>query len=142
MPAGHATALLAFPFKNGASNYWIKPFMQWNALDITAFAAMAGLGAGALLAISVVLPRLPGSRRGFIFWEAIAEYETAREYSNDLTGLSAATLSQCVSEHCYDLANICRMKYRRLRLSVWFCSVGLAAAVCIFIFGGGAFVGH
>ena len=80
--------------------------MQWNVLDITGFVAMAGLGAGALLAISVVLPRLPGSRRGFIFWEAIAEYETAREYSNDLASLSTATLSQSVSEHCYDLSKI------------------------------------
>jgi len=132
-----ATALLAFLFKNGSSNYWIKPLMQWNVMDITACLAMAGLGAGALLAISVVWPRLPGSRRGFIFWEAIAEYETAREYSNDLAGLSAATLSQCVSDHCYDLSKICRTKYRRLRLSVWCCSVGLAAAVCIFLFGGG-----
>jgi hypothetical protein len=131
-----ATALLAFLFKNGTSNYWIKPLMQWNVLDITGFVAMAGLSAGALLAISVVLPRLPGSRRGFIFWEAIAEYETAREYSNDLARLSAATLSQSVSEHCYDLSKICRIKYKRLRLSIWFCSAGLAAAVCIFLFGG------
>jgi hypothetical protein len=131
-----ATALLAFLFKNATSTYWLKPVMQWNVLDITAFIAMAGLGAGALLAISVVWPRLPGSRRGYIFWEAIAEFETAREYSDDLASLSAATLSQCVSQHCYDLSQICRTKYKRLRLSIWICSVGLAAAVCIFLLGG------
>jgi hypothetical protein len=131
-----ATALLAFLFKNATSSYWLKPLMQWNVLDITAFIAMAGLGAGALLAISVVWPRLPGSRRGYIFWEAIAEFETAREYSDDLASLTASTLSQCVSQHCYDLSQICRTKYKRLRLSIWVCSVGLAAAVCIFLFGG------
>jgi hypothetical protein len=130
-----ATALLAFLFKNGTSEYWIKPLMQWNVIDITAFVAMGGLGAGSLLAISVVWPRLPGSRRGFIFWEAVAEYETAREYADDVARLSAATLSQCVSEHCHDLSKVCRAKYKHLRFSIWLCSIGLAASVCIFLFG-------
>ncbi len=69
-----ATALLAFLFKNEVSARWLKAPLSWNLLDIIALVAMVGLAIGAFLALLVVIPRTPGSRRGFIFWEAVAEY--------------------------------------------------------------------
>jgi hypothetical protein len=107
--------------------------MQWNILDILAFVAMASLAVGSLLAVIVVLPRLPGSRRGYIFWEAVAEYDSARQYSDDLVKLSAASFAQCIAEHCHDLSKVCRTKYKYLRLSIWACAIGLFGSLWIFM---------
>jgi Family of unknown function (DUF5706) len=128
-----STALLAFLYKNGTSSYWMKPIMQWNILDTLAFIAMTSLAIGSLLSVTVVLPRLPGSRRGYIFWEAVAEYESARQYSDDLVKLSSASFAQCIAEHCHDLSKVCRTKYLYLRLSIWACAIGLFGSLCIFM---------
>lgn len=129
------TALLAFLYKNGVSTKWLKPIMQWNILDTIAFIAMTALVLGVLLALLTVIPRMRGSRRGFLFWEAIAEYDSGRQYSDDLRQLSAATLSQVKAEHCFDLARVCRTKYRILRGAIWTGAVGLAASLFVFLFG-------
>ena len=129
-----ATALLAFLYNKNVSARWLKPVMQWNILDTIAFVAMGALAAGAFLALLVVIPRTPGSRRGFLFWEAIAEYETGRQYSDDLWLLSGPSLVQVKAEHCYDLAVVCRRKYRMLRCALWTGAVGLAGALFVFLF--------
>lgn len=130
-----ATALLAFLHKNEVSAKWLKPVMQWNILDTMAFVAMTALALGILLALSVVIPRRLGSRRGFLFWEAIAEYDSGRQYSDELRLLSAATLSQVKAEHCFDLARVCCTKYRILRGAIWTGAVGLTASLFVFLFG-------
>lgn len=129
-----ATALLAFLYKNSVSARWLKPVMQWNILDTVTFVAMTALALGVLLALLVVIPRTPGSRRGFLFWEAIAEYDTGRQYSDELRQLSSATLFQVKAEHCFDLARVCRKKYRMLRAAMWTGAVGLAASLFVFLF--------
>lgn len=129
-----ATALLAFLYRNEVSARWLKPIMQWDVLDVVSFVAMTALAVGALTAVFIVIPRTPGSRRGFVFWEAIAEYPTGREYSDDVSSLSAATVSQVKAEHCFDLARVCRRKYKVLRCALWICAVGLAATSLVFLF--------
>jgi hypothetical protein len=128
-----ATALLAFLYQNRVSEYWLKPVMTWNILDICAFGAMISLAIGALLSLSVVMPRLPGSRRGFLFWEAIAEFDSGRQYADDLATLSQATLAQQKAEHCHDLAKVCRAKYQWLKIALVVCGVGLTFAVIVFL---------
>lgn len=129
-----ATALLAFLYNKDVPARWLRPVMQWNVLDTIAFLAMAALAVGALLALFVVIPRTPGSRRGFLFWEAIAEYETGRQYSDELSLLSGPTLVQVKAEHCFDLAVVCRRKYRILRWALWTGAVGLVGALSVFLF--------
>lgn len=129
-----ATALLAFLYQNRVSESWLKPVMTWNILDICAFVAMISLAIGALVSLSVVMPRLPGSRRGFLFWEAIAEYDSGRQYADDLATLSQATLAQQKAEHCHDLAKVCRTKYQWLKIAVIVCGIGLTFAVVVFLF--------
>ena len=129
-----ATALLAFMYNENVSARWLKPPMQWNIPDAIAFVAMVALAAGALLALIVIIPRTLGSRRGFLFWEAIAEYETGRQYSDELSLLSGPSLVQVKAEHCYDLAVVCRQKYRMLRCALWTGAVGLAGALFVFLF--------
>ena len=129
-----ATALLAFMYNKNVSARWLKPLMQWNILDTIAFVAMAALAVGAFLALLVIIPRTPGSRRGFLFWEAIAEYETGRQYSDDISLLSGPSLMQVKAEHCYDLAVVCQRKYRMLSCALWTGAVGLAGALFVFLF--------
>jgi hypothetical protein len=129
-----ATALLAFLYKNGVSARWLKPVMQWNILDTVTFVAMTTLALGVLLALLVVIPRTSGSRRGFLFWEAVAEYDTGRQYSDEVRLLSSATLFQVKAEHCFDLARVCRQKYRMLRAAIWAGAVGLTASLFVFLF--------
>ena len=129
-----ATALLAFMYNKNISAQWLKPLMQWNILDTIAFVAMAALAVGAFLALLVIIPRTPGSRRGFLFWEAIADYETGRQYSDDLSLLSGPSLVQVKAEHCYDLAVVCQRKYQMLRYALRTGAVGLAGALFVFLF--------
>jgi hypothetical protein len=129
-----ATALLAFLYKNDVSARWLKPVMQWNILDTLAFIAMIALAIGVFLALLVVVPRTSGSRRGFLFWEAIAEYDTGRQYSDDVRSLSSGTLFQVTAEHCFDLARVCRAKHKMLRAAMWVAAIGLAASVLVFLF--------
>lgn len=129
-----ATALLAFLYNQNVSDHWLKPLMEWNILDTIAFVAMAALAAGALLALLVIIPRTPGSRRGFLFWQAIAEYDTGRQYSDELWRLSGPSLVQIKAEHCYELARVCRRKYWMLRSALWTGAVGLAGSLFVFLF--------
>lgn len=129
-----STAMLAFLYRNDVSARWMKPIMEWNVLGVVSFVAMTSLAVGALVAVMVVIPRTPGSRRGFIFWEAIAEYATAREYADDISALTAATIAQVKAEHSFELARVCRRKYKFLRCALWICAVGLAASSLVFLF--------
>jgi hypothetical protein len=129
-----ATALLAFLYRNDVSKRWLKPVSDLRLPDIIAFLAMAGLAAGSFLALLVVIPRTKGSRRGYIFWEAIMEFPTGRHYADDLSSLSAPTLVQMKAEHCRELAKVCQSKYDFLRYAWWVCAVGLAASLIVFLF--------
>jgi len=129
-----STALLAFLYNKGISVRWLKPPMTWNILDAVAFIAMIGLAVGAFLSLLVVIPRTRGSRRGFLFWEAVAEYETGRQYADELWMLSAATLFRVKADHCFDLARVCRRKYKILRVSLWSGTIGLAGSLFVFLF--------
>lgn len=129
-----STALLAFLYKAGISSRWLKPLLRWNVLDMAAFLAMMALAMSAIVALLVIIPRTPGSRRGYLFWEAIAEYDTSRRYADDLVTLSIPTLLQVKSEHCHELAGVCRRKYKWLRIALWIGMLGLTASVVVFLF--------
>jgi hypothetical protein len=127
------TALLAFLYKNGAVGLWMKPLRQWNSIDVVAFVAAASLMLSVLLAVWVVIPRTAGSRRGTIFWEAISEYGSAREYADDVVTLSGPTLARARAEHCFDLAVVCSKKYGVLKVALTAGAVGLAASLVMFL---------
>ncbi len=129
-----STALLAFLYKAGVSERWLKPILDWNVLDIATCVAMLALAVSALAAVIVVLPRTAGSRRGYLFWEAIAEYDTTRQYADDLATISLPTLLQVKAEHCHDLARVCRRKYRTLRVAIWSAAIGLLGSILVFLF--------
>lgn len=130
------TALLAFLYRSDIAARWLKPVLSWNVVDAAAFLAMVSLAVAAIVSLVVIIPRTPGSRRGYLFWEAIAEYDTNRQYADDLASLTIPSLLQAKNEHCHDLARVCRRKYRALRIALWVGTVGLGASVLLFLFAG------
>jgi hypothetical protein len=129
-----STALLAFLFRSDVSSRWLKPVMTWNILDLVAFVAMAALGISAVVAMWVLIPRTNGSRRGHVFWDAIAEFQNSRAYADDLSQLTAATLAQLHAEHCHELALVCRKKYKVLKAGLWIGALGLVATIIVLLF--------
>lgn len=129
-----ATALLAFLYNEDVSARWLKPVATWSVMDGIAFLSMALLAVSAFLAILVVIPRTPGSKRGIVFFEAIAEFDTGRRYADSLAAMTTEALFQEKAEHCHVLATVCRRKYARLRTALWIGAVGLAASLLVFLF--------
>ena len=127
------TALLAFLYKDGLASSWMKPPQQWNLTDFTAFLAVTSLMLSVLLAVWTVVPRTSGSRRGIIFWKAIVEHQSGREYAESVLALTSPDLTGARAEHCFELAIVCQRKYVTLRRSLIAGGVGLAATLLLFV---------
>lgn len=125
---GASTAILAFLHNFGASTRWLKPISTWNVVDTVTFVGMLALAIGALAAAWTVIPRLPGSRRGLLYFNAIAEHDSSAEYADEVQHATEQSLLNEKAKHCYILAGVCREKYTCLRTSLWLSIVGLAGA--------------
>ena len=74
-----ATALIAFLYNASLIQRWIKYPTQWNFVDMISFIATVGLSFSALSCLATVFPSLKGSKRGHVFFGAVAEFESRRE---------------------------------------------------------------
>lgn len=128
------TAILAYLNAQNAPSRWLKNPQLWSLIDFLAFLSMFGLAVGAGVLLSVVFPRLKGSRRGLFFFSAIAEYDTSREYASDILACSEHDLVRTKLNHCYDLAKICTAKYRALCAGFWIGCIGVMAALIFLLF--------
>ena len=128
------TAILAFLNAQNVASRWLKDVRLWSMVDALGFVSMLGLTAGAVTLLIVVFPRLKGSRRGLLFFNAIAEYGSSAEYASDVLTSSADSLVRTKLQHCYELSRICSAKYRALRIGFWLGSVGAASAVLFLFF--------
>jgi len=128
-----STALLAFLYENGLAARWISHPMTWNIIDVLSFGVVLSLISAVLLSIVVVVPRTGGSRRGLIFWEAIAEYRSSRDYADHVASSSVPTLSRARAEHAYELSIVCQKKYRWLRYAVIAGSLGFVGSLLLFL---------
>lgn len=130
---GASTALLAFMHSTEASGRWLKPPGTWNLVDTATFVGMAALAVAGLAALATVVPRLPGSKRGLVYFNAIAEYESDTAYAKDAMATSSRGLLTELAKHCHVLGRICRTKYRILRFAVWSALVGLGGTLFHFL---------
>ncbi|MFH1596833.1 MAG: Pycsar system effector family protein, partial [Pseudomonadota bacterium] len=112
-----SAALLAFLFNKNAFEYWLKVPKNWTLVDLFSFLGMAGLAIAAFCSIYVVIPRLKGSQKGYIYWNSIANFDSSIDYANALSILGQEDLARAISEHCFELSKICQAKYKTLNLS-------------------------
>lgn len=127
-----ATAGLAFLHSQGTANRWLKSPITWTLIDLLAFVATAGLGIGAAVLLAAVFPRLGGSKRGLLFFNAIAEYETSSDYAKDVALAPPAEILRAKLQHVHDLARVCRAQYKTLVIGFSVSSVGAVAALLYF----------
>jgi len=114
-----STALLAYLHKLGVTNSWITNPKAWGLVDMFAFWATVGLILSTIACLATVMPRLNGSRRGIIFFAAIREYESSRDYASEVMNQSSTELCEAKLRHAYDLSGICKNKYDVLKWGQW-----------------------
>jgi len=85
---------------------------------------------GIILALAVVFPRrATGLTQGFVFWESIAKYPSAHEYTEDVMKISEDELDRKMAEQQYYVSITATRKYRMLRRSFWVSSLGAVLIV-------------
>jgi hypothetical protein len=90
---------------------------------------MLGLAISAAILLWVVFPRTKGSRRGLLFFSAIAEYESSAKYADDVLLRSGDEVVRVKLVHCHELSKVCRAKYLALRVGFWVGAVGVATSL-------------
>jgi hypothetical protein len=107
-----------------------KPLKEWCLLETL---CLFGLIFCLIFAILVVFPNLKGSKKGIIFFNSVAEYESYNEYIGDVLKKVDPEITGEYLRHIHELSKICTTKFKRLRVS--FCSgiIGLIAALFIMI---------
>ncbi|MEQ1885531.1 MAG: Pycsar system effector family protein [Bryobacteraceae bacterium] len=125
-----ATAIVAFlNSRGGGPARWIKDPRMWSLSDCLSFIAVMSLILSAGFLLSVVFPRLKGSRRGLIFFSAIAEYESGSDYAAEIARRPQNEIVCAKLQHSYDLSKVCVAKYKALRIGFWIGSIGGATAL-------------
>lgn len=122
-------AMLAYLHGKGVTKLWLKDPRQWGLQDCVAFACVAGLVIGAVAAICSIVPRLQGAARGIFFWKAITLFESAKDYSDEVLTTEPTKLTKAKLDHCFELAMVCRRKYRSVGVALWCGSIGLIASL-------------
>lgn len=128
-----ATALIAFLYKANLVQLWVKLPTQWLFVDMLSFVTTVGLAASALACLATVFPRLKGSKRGDIFFGAIAEFESRKEYASDVLQRDIAELMEAKLCHVHDLAIVCGQKYLALKIGQLAGAVGVIAMVFLLL---------
>lgn len=123
------TAILAFLNSQNTPARWLKDVRSWSFVDFLGFLSMFGLAAGAITLLAVVFPRLRGSRRGILFFGAIAECDSSGHYVADVLARSGDDLVLAKLEHCHELSKVCCAKYRTLRAGFWIGCIGVASSL-------------
>lgn len=120
-------ALLVYLYEKNLAVSWMKPINTWAPNEGLIFLAIFGLAISCLLSIIVVVPFLKGSKRGLVFWDSIAEFTTPAEFSEELLKVGDSQLTVEIIQHSYELARVCKRKYRLLN---WSLRIGAVGAIC------------
>jgi len=128
-----ATALIAFLYKANLVQRWVKLPTQWLFVDMLSFVATVGLATSVLACLATVFPRLKGSKRGHIYFGAIAEFESRKEYAKDVLQRDIAELIDAKLCHVHDLSVICCQKYSVLKVGEWGGAIGVVAMVVLLL---------
>ena len=102
-----------------------SPMSAWGWSGWAGAAAFGLLAASLVACFAAIAPRRRfTSPRGFIFWGAIAAYDSGEEFQQDLMASSPEELATHLSHQTYQLARICREKYSWLNWAIGFVVAG------------------
>ena len=99
------------------ASFVAKPLKEWCSLETL---CLLGLISCLISAISVVFPSLKGSKKGIIFFNSVAEYESYNEYIGDVLKKGDQEITGEYLRHIHELSKICTAKFKKLKFS--FCS--------------------
>lgn len=128
-----AAALLGLMNGTGQVSRWVKSWSEWALLDGLSFLAVFTLTLSAIVCVGTILPRRRGSRRGIVFFGAIAEFNTPEEYVREVVSKRPEELVEVKLGHVRELAVVCTRKYDLLRVAIWSGSVGAALALLLLL---------
>lgn len=129
-----ATALIAFLYKANLVQIWVRLPTLWVFVDMLSFISTIGLSASAFFCIFTIIPRLNGSKRGHIFFYAIKEFESKKDYKTDVLQSSINELLDEKLFHIHDLAKVCSRKFTTLVIGQYCGAVGVVATVILLLF--------
>lgn len=129
-----SVSLLAYLNQQGYLTNWLSSPKNWNIIDVLGFISSLAILTSIVACLLVVIPRLNGSRRGIIFFNAIVEYQSQQEYLSDVLSITPSKLCEEKLKHVYELAKICHRKYNALRWGIWSGAIGFCAASLILFF--------
>lgn len=113
-------ALLTYQNSNGHLTIWMSNPQTWGLIQLFAFLSSVGFLISTILCIFVVIPRLKGTKRGIIFFNAIVEYPSQQDYAKDVLSQFPNKLCEEKLKHAYDLAKVCSKKYIVLHYALLF----------------------
>ena len=122
-----STAALGYLLAHQVVRRWLAPALAIE--DYVSMVAVAGLMGASGFFLSVVFPRLTSSIPGLIFFKEIAAHSGANDYAESALATPVAELARTKLRHAYDLAQVCRTKYRLLRVGFRAGLVGGVAAL-------------
>lgn len=128
-----SVSIVAYLNQQSYLTNWITNPIYWSIVEILGFIASISILVSAIACLLVVMPRLGGSKRGIIFFNAISEYQTQQEYLSDVLSATPSKLCEEKLKHAYDLAKVCIRKYSALRWGLWSGALGLSSTALILL---------
>lgn len=116
----------------GQPEFWSlvsTPGAGWLKL-LAVIATIALLGSAAA-AFAVIVPRLGGSPRGIFYFGAVAARTSADSFLDELAPMSESDLLNARLRHNFEIARLCRRKYRALRVATWIGLIGLTGMLAL-----------
>ena len=128
-----ATALIALLYNDQLLLMWVVDPRTWGFKQFVACVATIGLAAQALMCLSTTVPRLKGSKRGYLYFMAVAEYSSSEQYAADVMKLSEIDIARTWLTHTHELALVAKRKYSALAIGMWAGAVGIIASLLLIL---------
>ena len=128
------TGLIALLYKDQSLLIWVVDPRSWNFHQLVAFVATLALSIQAFMCLFTTVPRLKGSKRGFLYFMAVAEYPSSEQYASDAMKLTESDIIRTWFTHSHELALIAKKKYEALSFAMKAGAVGTIASLILVIF--------
>ncbi len=124
-------AIIGYSETKGFLKAWVVNIYEWKLYEALSCVSSVLLLFAAFGCLWVVKPRLFGSKRGLVFFNAITEFESQSEYFSEISTRPALKIFEEKVKHCYDLSKVCSSKYRTLGISLRVGGTGFALLIFV-----------